>query len=199
MHKNNNQWWIINTILLIIIIIILLSRCNKNNNYKTSADIYNIEFEEQDKCKLKNENGDIVITDDNGDYLYQKKLDIFSNSVFKNKIAPGVSDTYNFKVQNKTNKDIKYFIMMNGISNYYINLKYRLKKNDIYIVGDNFNWVTEQELNTSYNKLHHGKSDNYSLEWKWFDNDETDNFAGKGYDSDYLLNISFYLEKNDNI
>lgn len=193
--RKNNEWWIVNTILLIIIIIILLSRCNKN--YK-QIDLYNIDTKEN--CIIENnkleENDEIIIEDKNGNYIYQKKLDIFENSFFKGKnvIAPGVSNTYDFNVHNKSDNDIKYLIKIDNISNDIVNLKYRLKRNGKYIIGSESEWVTSKELNTNYNKLKEGKTDNYSLDWKWFDNDELDNYVGENIVSKYILNINIYLE-----
>ena len=199
MNKNYNEWWIINTLLLIIIIIILLSRCNKNNDYKQGTDVYNISLNDKDNCNSDNkkieDSEEIIIEDKNGNYLYQRELDIFNNSMLNNKIAPGISNTYDFKVLNQSNSDVKYLIKMNNVSNYNINIKYRLKRNKKYIIGNKNEWVTENELTTAYNKLKKGKSDKYSLDWKWF---ELDNYVGENIISKYIFKINFRFEKINN-
>ena len=79
-------------------------------------------------------------------------------------------------------------------SEYPVNLKYRLKNGNNYVIGNETKWVTVDELKTSFKRLNKGASDNYSLEWKWFDDDANDNIAGENMESEYKLNIRFYFE-----
>ena len=81
---------------------------------------------------------------------------------------------------------------MDKISKYDINLKYRLKKNNEYIIDK---WVKVDKLNTKEFILNKDETDKYILEWKWFD-DDLDSFIGENMDK-YLLNINFYLEGVD--
>lgn len=191
MSKDNNNWWFINTILLIIILIILLSKCNKNSIYK--GKVYNIDLSKNGECKLKQDDENIIIEDKNGDYVYQNNLNIFSNDYLDNKIAPGIFNIYYFKVKNVSNKDIKYYISFINNNDININLKYRLKRNGQYILGDK--WLSVDELKTPYVNLKQRKSDIYFLEWKWFDNDNEDNYIGENVLNKYLLNINFYFDK----
>lgn len=194
MIKKINLLRIIIAILLMIILLLLLSKCNQNNyNYKVSTgciDIFNIDIDE------KNNHKDISIYDNNGLYIYQQKLNIFSNPAFKytNKIAPGSFNTYNFKVKNISNKNIKYYIMMEEITKYKINLKYRLKKNNQYIIGNTSKWIDAKYLNTELSELETNKIDNYSLEWLWVDDDQIDSYIGENMIDEYNLNIKFYTE-----
>lgn len=189
MSKGNNNWWMINTILLIIILFILLSRCNKNNFYY--GDVFTIDFDKSDDCKLDKNDGDIIIEDKNGNYLFQKKLEIFDNSFLDNKIAPGISSVYFFRINNNSNVNIKYDLKLNNASSYDINMKYRLKRNGKYILGNE--WMNAFSIKTSFLELDSGKSDMYELEWKWFDNDEVDSYIGENIINDYFLNIIFSL------
>lgn len=190
MSKGNNNWWMINTILLIIIIFILISRCNKNSIYH--GEIFNINLKRNDECIKENNNKDIIIEDKNGNYEFQKELEIFNNSFLNDKIAPGISSIYYFQVHNNSNINIKYTLAFNDISNDLINLKYRLKRNNKYILGKK--WLNADEIKVSFINLKKGKTDSYSLEWKWFDNDEVDNYIGENILSKYLLNINFNLK-----
>ena len=144
--------------------------------------------------------GKVFVEDDGGNYIYQQNLNIFTNAAFEytNMIAPGVSNTYEFKTKNTSNVDIKYYIEMYEESEYKVNLKYRLKKNGSYVIGNDSKWVTADELKTEFSKLNNGSTDSYALDWKWFDDDdELDNNAGENMTSEYKLNIRFYFEELD--
>ena len=149
----------------------------------------------KDNCKVVN--GTVLIDDEVGNYIYQYDLNIFNNNVFKDKIAPGISGSYLFNIHNISNIDIKYSIMMDKVSEYDINLKYRLKKNNKYIIGDDNSWVDIKLLNTNNYILKKDKTDKYVLEWIWLDDDKMDTIIGINMVSKYLLNINFYMEEVD--
>lgn len=144
----------------------------------------------------KNILGKVFVDDKKGNYLYQERLQIFTNAAYKftNKIAPGSSNVYHFVVHNSNNMNVKYYIQMYEESEYKINLKYRLKCGDGYAIGNDKTWVSADELITNFKNLNKGSSDSYALEWKWFDDDKNDTIAGKNMDSEYKLNIRFYFE-----
>jgi len=144
--------------------------------------------------------GEVFVDDANGNYLYQERLNIFTNPAYKftNKIAPGVSNVYHFVVHNSNNIDVKYYIQMYEESEYKINMKYRLKCEDEYVIGNDNTWVDSNDLITEFKNLKMGSSDSYSLEWKWFDDDKNDTIAGKNMDSEYNLNIRFFFEAVNN-
>ena len=81
---------------------------------------------------------------------------------------------------------------------YSINLKYRLKRNNTYVIGNDNNWVSANELKTEFSKINANTSDNYSLDWQWMyddDKDSQDTLAGENMTSAYKLNIRFYFEQ----
>ena len=140
--------------------------------------------------------GEVFVDDKNGNFIYQQNLQIFNNSAYKytNKIAPGVSNSYYFIVHNNTNKNVNYRLDFYEISEYKINLKYRLKKNNEYVVGNDSTWVTAEQLKTDMSNIVIEGSDKYYLDWKWFDDDANDTIAGKNMTSEYKLNIRIYFE-----
>ena len=184
--------------------------CNKCNNTEPKATIpvidegKNPEFnggnnstipvfnEEEDYNVL----GKVFVDDKNGNYIYQKNLDIFNNAAFQytNKIAPGVSNTYQFVVHNSSTSAVMYNIKMYEDISYTINMRYRLKRNNQYVIGSDNTWVKADELSTSLKVLKGLSADNYTLEWKWFDDDVNDTIAGKNMTDTYKLNIRFYFE-----
>ena len=166
---------------------------NKGGKKKPSVPSY-------DKDKDKNELGKVFVDDSNGNYIYQQKLRIFENAAynFTEKIAPGVSNTYHFVVHNSNKFKVRYYVEMYEDTEYFVNLKYRLKRNNEYVIGDDNNWVTAKDLKTEFSKLNAMSSDSYSLDWKWFydDNkDDADTLAGSNMESAYKLNIRFYFEE----
>ena len=225
-RKRYTLYWII-TILLIIIILLLLFfirfgriryslvptgnvdvfdidiRCNctgKDNCVTTNDEGETVTIPTFNEDKDKKVLGNVFVDDANGNYIYQQKLRIFSNAAFKytDKIAPGVSNSYHFVVHNSTNAKLKYFIQMYEDSEYFVNLKYRLKRNNNFVIGDEDKWVTANELKTEFSKINISSSDSYSLDWKWeYDDgvDDLDTLAGKEMESLYKLNIRFYFEE----
>lgn len=223
---NNLKFWSI-IILLIIIILILFFFINfgkiGNNLVPTGkVDVFDIDIEcdcsDTGKCTTTDENGNkiivpafnrlankddlgIVFVDDkNGNYIYQQNLQIFNNAAFQytDKIAPGVSNTYHFVVHNSTKMKLKYYVEMYENTEYKVNLKYRLKRNNSYVIGNDNRWVTANELKTEFSKINAYTSDNYSLDWKWEYEDGKDNedtLAGENMTSKYKLNIRFYFEE----
>jgi hypothetical protein len=138
----------------------------------------------------------IFVDDKNGDYIYQQKLEIFNNPAFEytNKIAPGVSNSYQFVVHNSSDQNLMYYVEMYEITEYKVNMKYRLKRNGNYVLGDNNHWVSASELKTELTRINKESSDRYTLDWKWFDDDKNDTKAGKYMTENYNLNIRFHFE-----
>ena len=139
---------------------------------------------------------EVYVDDDNGNYIYQQKINIFSNNAFKyeDKIAPGVSNTYKFKANNASTTNVKYYLQMFENSEYPINIKYRLRRNGQYIIGNDSTWVKASDLVTDFTILKGNTYDAYELDWKWFDDDYNDTIAGENMTSEYTLKIRFYFE-----
>lgn len=222
MQKNRRIFGGIIIILITIILILLyFMKFGKIQNTSTlptgNIDVFDIDINIDCKCEDKdncictdipkfNETtdneilGTVFASDENGNYIYQQNLNIFNNSAFEytNKIAPGVSNTYNFVVHNSSNSNLKYHLEMYENTEYKVNLKYRLRKNNEYVIGDYASWVSASELQTAFSKIQNHSSDSYSLDWKWFDDDENDTIAGKNMTSEYELNVRFYFEETNN-
>lgn len=145
--------------------------------------------------------GIVYVDDKNGWYVYQRNLRVFENAAFEytNKVAPGVSNSYDFKVHNETNNRIRYNVQFEEESEYPINLLYRLKREGNYIVGDETNWVSASELTVAAMKLLDSDGiDTYTLDWKWpYDGgvDDADTNAGKNMASEYSLGIKINFEE----
>ncbi len=217
-NKKNIIYWMI--IILLIIIILILLFCDKFGKIgkccqvptgnvdifdiniggicenESKGDIYPVWINETDK----NELGKIFVDDKDGNYIYHQNLNIFENPFyeFEDKIAPGVSNSYSFVVHNNSNVNINYYIEMYDKCDYDLDLKYRLRKNGDFVIGDNDNWVSTSELKTTISKLNANSNDNYVLDWKWeyeSGRDDIDTYIGENMKDAYKLNIKFYFEQ----
>ena len=143
----------------------------------------------------------IVYADDNeGWYVYQRNLKIFENAAFQytNKIAPGVSNSYDFRVNNTTLKAINYSVNFEENTEYAINLRYRLKREGNYVVGGENEWVSASELDSAMKYLPSNGVDNYTLDWEWpyeGGTDDADTEAGENMTSEYTLGIKIMFEE----
>ena len=125
---------------------------------------------------------------------------IFENAAFQytSVIAPGVSNSYNFKVHNETKNAIRYSILFDEDSEYNINMVYRLKRGGEYIVGSDTEWVRADRLTSALKLLGNDAVDNYTLDWKWpYDGgtDAADTKAGEKMTSKYSLGIKVNFEE----
>lgn len=113
-------------------------------------------------------------------------LGIFKNPKYnmRNIIAPGSTNSYVFYVSNKMGFDLNYIINFSEENDMKVNMMYKLKRENEYIIGDENTWVYYDQLHIDYNIENEGK-DKYVLEWKWVDSDnDTEvgiNHAGEIY------------------
>lgn len=108
------------------------------------------------------------------------QLNIFNNKKFdENKIiAPHSKGTYKFCVKNQANRDITYNIKLEDQMKYLINMKYKLKIDNIYIRGNENTYVSINELNVNDIIVMKDSNNIYSLEWYWEDDNEKDTYIG---------------------
>ena len=144
--------------------------------------------------------GIVDVEDRNGRYVYQKSLKIFENAAFEytNKIAPGVSNSYDFKVHNETENAIRYNIEFEENSEYAINMRYRLKRDGVYVVGNDTEWVSASELASAFKELAVDGIDGYTLDWEWpyeSGRDALDTEIGEKMVSEYSLAIKINFEE----
>ncbi len=121
-----------------------------------------------------------------------KDLKIFTNSIYsvEGTIAPESENTYQFIVRNSTKYKIQYQIQFVETNDYNINMKYKLKKNNDYIVN---NYSNASELAVKDYILNPGENDTYYLDWKWVSS-SNDTSIGKNPDAKYGLKIEVKAE-----
>ena len=119
-------------------------------------------------------------------------LKIFSNSAYTmdGKISPESSNVYQFMIRNTTAYKLKYKIDFIETNDYHINMKYKLKKNDTYIID---HYVSANELDIDNLIIDVNKKDTYYLEWKWISSDN-DNSIGANPEAKYGIRIEVEAE-----
>ena len=162
---------------------------DKDEEKKKQEQQAQIENEIKENFSVLNKNG---VTWDS-----TKELNIFSNPMFemKERIAPESSNIYQFIVRNNTIYNLNYDLSFIEENDMNIDMKYRLKKNDKYVVGSEEEWVKYTELNLNKISLKSKTSDTYYLEWKWFSG-ENDTAIGEAGNVEYALKINIKAEQD---
>ena len=138
---------------------------SNNNNPNKGANTNPDEEEPSEDIPIVDDN-EFSVLDRNIKWSDSSELKIFSNSFynFEDKIAPESSNTYQFVVKNSTEYNLKYNMTFTEENTHNINLKYKLKKNNNYIVSE---YVSFDQLNLTDQLINSKKNDTFYLEWKW--------------------------------
>lgn len=133
----------------------------------------------EDKPTFNEEDNHFIVESENEVWHEMTSLNIFNNEKFMEQkiIAPGSKGTYEFKVKNKFNNPISYIIGFGEDYSFFVNMKYRLKKDGNYILGNKNKWLSASELYLVENEMAASSVNTYILEWYW-DSNERDNIAG---------------------
>ena len=171
-----------------------------NNGKKNNQDIINNNSKENtlpingntDEPSEDNEDDGLIVKDKEITWNGSTKAKIFTNSMYEldDKIAPESSNTYQFVVKNATDYNLKYNISFTENNPFNINMKYKLRKNNSYIID---HYVSPNEINVSNVLLDIGKNDTYYLEWKWVSSDN-DTEIGSNPNAVYELKIDIKAE-----
>lgn len=135
-------------------------------------------------------NGDIGVVKD-------AQLNIFKNIKFDNQkiIAPGSNGIYKFAVKNLTGQNITYDINFLDAMTNPINMKYKLKIDNVYIRGNQNNYMNLSTLDTEDVIVVKDSINVFTLEWYWEHDDVKDTFVGsQKTDQYYTLNLKIAAE-----
>ncbi len=164
---------------IVLLLMLLFTNYGKVNVLEPTGniDIFEITIENNYKYKKSN-------------FKNIEELKIFSNPAYKMKtiITPGSSNAYQFVIKNSNNFNVQYSIEMKETNKYGVNIKYRLKQDGRYIIGNDKEWVTANELIVENVKIKRNSNIPYILEWKWFESNN-DTEIGKIDGANYKLSI----------
>ena len=183
--KKDNKKTIMCIIILILLLMFWLGYRIGKLGYKETTISPNNNFEYNS----------IILLENDMQKIKNNQLNIFKNKDFNNEkiIAPHSKGTYKFYVQNKTNTDVIYNIKFSDEMQNFINMKYRLKLDNIYIKGNSENYVSLDELELNNIIILKDSTNFYTLEWYWDDNDKLDTFVGS-QEEDNHYEINLYIE-----
>lgn len=161
------------------------SKPKKDNGNKDNTNINEQTEEENTK--------DFYVNDSKIKWSQETTLDIFKDSLYKidGVIAPESSNTYKFIVNNDTIYNLKYDITFEETNSYNINMKYKLKKGDTYLID---NYVSFNELNLSNISINSNSQDTYYLEWKWISSDNDTNIGLQAQNTDINYDLKILVE-----
>ncbi len=141
-------------------------------------------------------NGKLVVYDEKQKYSNTTKLEIFKHAsyyIVDGLIAPGAENSYQFVIRNNNSFNINYKLDFIETNDHNINMKYRLKLNGKYVVGNNNEYVELEKLNNYTAKLDKNSYDVYTLDWKWFESDN-DTYVGTQIQANYKMNLKISAE-----
>ena len=164
-------------IVLLFLIIILCFRVGKiGYNY---LSIWNT----KDVAPIVIKSGDLQITTNTG-------LDIFGDL-----IAPMSKGATNFTIRNDTNEDVIYHFRFVDEMNAFVNMKYRLKIDNIYVRGNKDKYIDIKDLDVENVIIPKDSTSIYTLEWFWESDDEKDTYIGTLKDDQhYTLNLYIFSQ-----
>lgn len=181
------------------------SPINKNPNSKENPD-ENDNFKEEDKYEDDKEDDDVTsdeiklvkISWNGKEVNKNTKLDIFKNEKFNGQkiISPNSKGSSSFCVENTSNSDMICNMKFIEESEGDVNMKYRLKIDNKYIVGNDNKYESIEKLNLKDIILPKKTINMYTIDWYWEDNDQTDTIAGTSKDKQqYTLNFEIFAEE----
>ena len=134
----------------------------------------------------------ILIKESDMKEVIDNKLNIFKNEKFDGQsiIAPKSYGKYQFYVSNISNKHVKYTMKFSDEMKKFVNMKYKLKIDNVYIRGDLENYTTIDNLDLDEIVVLKDSTNIFTLEWYWEDNDSLDTGVGSEKDTQYYkLNL----------
>ena len=188
-NKKNRRVLVIIILLLLLLLIFWLGyRVGKIGYQETAVSDSNYEIV-----------GAILLTEQDMKEVKNNQLNIFNNEKFNGKkiIAPHSKGTYQFYIKNISKSDVKYDIKFTDEMKHFVNMKYKLKMDNIYIKGNADNYVTLDELNLNDIVVLKDSINIFTLEWYWEDDDELDTYVGGKPEENryYKLNLEINSEE----
>lgn len=139
----------------------------------------------------------IFVADESGTgWDETENLPIFYNGTFgAEKIAPGMSGSYTFQLENHTPAAINFNLTFTSRNTYGIKLVYTLKRDGAAIAGSPEK-VLAEDLSRQNLTIEALSSSVFELEWEWQHDDEADTAAGTS-GTIYTLFINFSAERTN--
>lgn len=189
-NENKNNKKVIIMILIVIIILLLM--------FLLGYKVGKIGYQETSIQPGESTVNGITLMESDMKAIKNNQLNIFNNEEFNNQkiIAPHSKGTYKFLIKNQSNGDVIYNIKFNDEMKAFVNMKYKLKMDNIYIKGNSETYTTIDDLNIDNITVLKDSINIYTLEWYWDDNDELDTYVGS-QDEDNYYKIGLEIEASE--
>ena len=168
---------------------------NSNSNSNNNDDNNNQSTDLDDDEELDDE---FYVQDDESiRWADTSNINIFDDSIniskVHGKIAPESTGTYRFDLKNGTRFNLKYNISFIEENNDNMNIKFKLKKGNTYLID---NYVSSANLSVNNMSLNSKDSETYYLEWKWVGDDDSNDTAigNKARDTDVSYSLKIKVE-----
>lgn len=190
--QKRDRWHKIILIIIIIILLLLLLVC-----WRIGKIGYNTEPLPSDPV-FNEKLPTIKVSDNKKELNKNTNLDIFSNVKFDGEsiIAPKSTGEYRFVIENIGTKKVSYDISFEDVMSNPVNMKYKLKIDNIYIRGNEDNYINIDNLDVEDIIVLENSNNVFTLEWYWEDDDKADTYVGsKDSKQYYTLNLNIQAEE----
>ena len=176
---NNKRFKILFAIITILVLLVIVL------SYKLGYIGYSpLTFSEVDNISLREENAIIN---------HGARLNIFgANKVDKSKVVdgfrviyPSIKGEYKFSIKNETLTTMKYDIDFKEKMTAPINMKYRVKMDNIYIKGSQDKYLDLSDINVKDIVVPSNSINVYTLEWCWVEDDVKDTKVANAQGNQY--------------
>ena len=140
----------------------------------------------------------IIVSENDVEIGKNTRLNIFNNQKFNGEkiIAPHSKGSYKFYIKNNSNDNIVYNIKFSDDMKKFVNMKYKLKMDNIYIRGNEDNYVTIDGLDVNNVNVMKDSVNIFTLEWYWEDSDKLDTEVGISDEEYYTINLAIDATKD---
>ena len=105
-------------------------------------------------------------------------------------IDPGSKGEVQICIRNKSNYDVSYDFNFTDEMQYHVNMKYKLKLDNVYIKGNKEEYKKLEDIKLKEVIVPKDSANIYTLEWYWEDDDKNDTIVGSQQDKQYYkLNL----------
>lgn len=187
--QKRDRWQKIILIIIIIILLLLWLLC-----WRLGKIGYNTEPLPSDPV-FNEQLPTIKVSDDETEITDDTDLNIFANAKFngESKIAPKSSGQYKFVIENIADNNISYDISFKDTMSNPINMKYRLKIDNVYIRGNKEEYINIEDLDVEDIVVLEDSNNVFTLEWYWEDDDKADTYVGS-LESDQYYTLELMIQ-----
>lgn len=121
---------------------------------------------------------------------------IFYEKDYTNKIAPGFSGTYEFDLENTSDKPITYILAFEEENPDEVNMVYKVMREDRYVLGNDIESVYIDGVKLEEITIPANTKRRYTLKWKWEDT-SYDTQIGEKNNTQYKLKVKIQATVNE--